>query len=92
MLSQRGVFTYQEVSKPLEELIEATSTNEDAILFKIQILSSWREDVLKRLNGMNINYLSLFPDLEGAALYCNEKLIGEAGEDIEKLNRNPIWI
>ena len=33
-----------------------------------------RSSFLRFLNRMNINYLSLFPDLEGAAKYCNMQL------------------
>lgn len=43
------------------------------ILLKINICNDWkdRRDILKRLNRMNINYATLFPDIEGASLYAN---------------------
>ena len=42
-------------------------------LTKIYIPNSDRNNCLRSLNRMNINYLSLFPDLEGSGKYCNLK-------------------
>jgi hypothetical protein len=41
------------------------------LLVKMLIPNSERTHILKCLNKMNISYLSLFPDYEGAAKYCN---------------------
>jgi hypothetical protein len=41
------------------------------IMTKILIPHAERTAILRCLNKMNVNYLSLFPDLEGAARYCN---------------------
>lgn len=43
------------------------------ILLKINIETDdkARKQILKRLNRMNINYATLFPDIEGASLYAN---------------------
>jgi hypothetical protein len=41
------------------------------VLKKIQIPSAGRRECLKMLNKMNINRLTLFPDLDGAARYIN---------------------
>jgi hypothetical protein len=42
-----------------------------AILLKVFLPESDREEALKSLNRMRINHLTLFPDLHGAAQYCN---------------------
>jgi len=44
------------------------------ILTKVTIPNSERAEIIKCLNKMNINYLSLFPDFEGAAKHCNMAL------------------
>ena len=44
------------------------------ILVKIKIPNDQRTEVLRSLNKMNINYLSLFPDFEGAARHCDMAL------------------
>jgi hypothetical protein len=41
------------------------------ILTKITIPNSERASILSNLNKMNVNYLTVFPDLEGAAKHCN---------------------
>ena len=43
------------------------------ILLKINIKTDKndRKQILKKLNRMNINHSTLFPDIEGASLYAN---------------------
>lgn len=50
-----------------------TEIQSDWILLKINIHNDQRDrrNILKRLNRMNINYATLFPDIEGASLYAN---------------------
>lgn len=43
-------------------------------LFKLLIPDNDRKGFLKSLNQMNINHLTLFPDLFGASTYCNYEL------------------
>lgn len=92
LLGQRGVFTYQTAATSVEDIVERNITSERPCLIKIRVSSSIRDDVLNLLNSMNINYLSLFPDLEGAARYCNIKLQEEMSEDLVDLNINRIWV
>lgn len=92
LLSQRGVFTYQSSSNALEKLLEENHGDDEPILIKLKFPSDWRNESLQLLNGMNINYLSVFPDLEGAALYCNDRLEHEAAENVTNLNLNRIWV
>jgi len=50
-----------------------TEVDSNWILLKINIETdqSARQQILKKLNRMNINYTTLLPDIEGAALYAN---------------------
>ena len=49
--------------------------NRSRIIFvKISIPETEREIALRDLGRMNINAATLFPDLKGAAEYCNMKL------------------
>lgn len=63
------IFTPENV--PVESWIRANHENHEAILTKILIPTSERKAVLTGLNKMNVNYLSLFPDFEGAARHAN---------------------
>jgi hypothetical protein len=51
------------------ELLADASDVEASI--KVVIPDSARRECLEGLDRMNINYLSLFPDVEGSALHCN---------------------
>jgi hypothetical protein len=44
------------------------------VLLKIDLPNDKRSEVLLSLDAANINYLSLFPDLEGAARFSNVKI------------------
>lgn len=81
LLSQRGLYT-EPLSSDIEiDKIVGLCYAEDEkkgfsriIFVKIDIPEVERENCLRNLNRMNINHTTLFPDLTGAAEYCNLKL------------------
>ncbi len=78
LVSQRGLFTKSIYPcLDFEKWIRETFNDQKrGYLLKIFINESEgdRESFLIFLNRMNINYLSLFPDLDGAAKHCNMQL------------------
>jgi len=76
LVNQGGLFTKSPVGESLDKWIHTNfSEDKSNILIKILIPNAEREQALKNLNRMNINHLSLFPDLYGASKFCN--LFGE---------------
>ena len=43
-------------------------------LIRFEFVDSMRDEVLRQLDWMNINYLSLFPDVYGSAMHSNLRL------------------
>jgi hypothetical protein len=85
LVNQRGLFTlcYKErdVEKAISSLYlpESLSGNnilgKEELLLKITMPNSESNSILQSLESMNINHLSLFPDLIGSSIYCNNKFI-----------------
>lgn len=79
--SQGGCHCYTPDNLPVEAWVKANYMRRGAqwekvpILTKILIPTSQRKAVLSSLNKMNVNWLSLFPDFEGAARHCNLTLL-----------------
>ncbi len=75
LVAQGGLFTRCPFQTSVDKWI---STNfpgrEQASLVKISIPAADRPECLRTLNRMNINHLSLFPDLYGAGAHCNAAL------------------
>jgi hypothetical protein len=73
LISQSGLFTLFNENIEIEEWIKSSDLAESGkiILAKIYLDNSMRDFFLKQLNWMNINYLTLFPDLEGSARHTN---------------------
>ena len=73
LVNQGGLFTTVPAGLTVDEWLRAVvNKDEDAgMLVKISIPNVGREDCLRSLNAMNINRSSLFPDLAGAAAFCN---------------------
>lgn len=77
ILSQNGLFTFSKSGTELEDWVRAVfkSESEKRILIKFFIPNSERVACLKILETMNINHLTLFPDIYGASKYSNTKLL-----------------
>lgn len=76
MINQRGLFSRSPRNTTIEDWIRKHFKGEKngAKLVRIFVPNIERDRVLKSLNRMNVNHLSLFPDMYGAAKYCNMSL------------------
>jgi hypothetical protein len=78
LVSQRGLLTSSLGFRyDIESWVRTHfKDNTNVIMIKIAINENLgdRGNFLRFLNRMNINYLSLFPDLDGAAKHCNMQL------------------
>lgn len=77
LVSQGGLFTRAPIGETLEEWVRKhfAGKSDGYTLMKLLVPNKDREEALRMLNRMNINHLTLFPDLYGASKYCN--LFGE---------------
>src|SRR5690606_1981366 len=88
LLSQRGLFTQSPNRHRLEYHVRTVDWDSDEpVLLKYVLPDRIRTEVLEALKSMNINQLSLFPDLEGTATYCNRKLSDESALPASEINR-----
>ncbi len=72
LVNQGGLFTRAPDATTLESWVQKNYDDpENCILVKLLIPDKDREECLKTLNRMNINHLTLFPDLYGASKFCN---------------------
>ena len=75
LVSQGGIFTRAPIGRSIEQWVATFFANsEGPILLRIEIPNGDRITCLQALNRMNINHLSLFPDLSGASRSTNLKL------------------
>lgn len=75
LVSQAGLFTRAPYGETVETWIHKNYNGvAEARLLKFVIPNRERPDCLRTLDKMNINHLSLFPDLYGAGQHCNKKL------------------
>jgi hypothetical protein len=83
LVNQRGLFTKFTGSVSLEQWVRGYDFGEgnggpnsldQEVLLKINIPGEQCESALEWLDAANINYLSLFPDIEGAARFANTRL------------------
>ncbi len=77
-LAQGGVFTKalegEDVKTRIQKCYQEKRDENRIILVEILIPDSSRDECLRDLDWMNINHLRLFPDIYGAAVFCNWKL------------------
>jgi hypothetical protein len=72
LVNQNGVFSRCTAGKPLYKWIQEKFPGErHGILLKLHLPDKGRTECLRTLNKMNINYLTLFPDLYGASNCVN---------------------
>jgi hypothetical protein len=75
LVSQSGLFTKAPILVPVDLWVpKAFEGAQAAVLLRIKIPDSGRLGCLRTLDRMNINHLSLFPDLAGASRSTNLKL------------------
>ena len=75
LVSQGGLFSRAPDGVDIETWVRQHYAGDRRyVLLKVTIPNNDREGCLKSLNRMNINHLSLFPDLYGAAKHCNTTL------------------
>jgi len=77
LVNQGGLFSRTPIKVDVEQWIKQNFDKNDKYfrLIKITIPNKDRSICLRSLNRMNINHLSLFPDLFGAGQYCNLDLL-----------------
>lgn len=75
LVNQSGLFSISNTKLDIESWVREhfVGNSTRVVLMKLLIPSIDREEGLQVLNQMNINHLSLFPDLYGAAKFCNLK-------------------
>lgn len=73
LVNQGGLFTRSPAGVHIEQWINRNNKSEKKTirLWKIRLPEIDRKTVLQSLNRMNINYLSLFPDLYGSSQHVN---------------------
>ncbi len=78
LINQNGLFTISldgaDVKERVQKCYSRRPEEDRIILIEIKIPNNDREECLKSLNQMNINHLTLFPDLYGSTKFCNLKL------------------
>jgi hypothetical protein len=76
LVSQAGLFTRVPLGDTVDDWVRKAfaGDNEISHLIKISISEKGRLDCLRTLNKMNINHLTLFPDVYGASEHCNKSL------------------
>jgi hypothetical protein len=75
LIHQAGLFTKQPIYfDPVEWIQSQFKGESDTYLFKLNFPDAERIDILSKLRLMNVHSATLFPDVLGASMYCNETL------------------
>lgn len=71
--SQQGIFIFTEDGESIKTWVKKLFDNKtnEKILIEIKIKRELRDSFLKNLNVMGINHRTIYPDIEGAAKFCN---------------------
>lgn len=77
LVSQRGLFTRGPDGMTIDAWVRGNFPRRTggAVLIRFRLPNRDRDQCLRFLNRMNINHLSLFPDLYGASRYCNYDIL-----------------
>ncbi len=74
LINQRGLFTISNTGECVRELVkDKFADDNEPVLIKIKISNKEgnREDFLRGLNSMGINHTTIYPEIYGAAKFCN---------------------
>jgi hypothetical protein len=71
LVNQGGVFSRCPIDLDLETWVERHHDGSEPLLLKLLIPDKEQQTCLRGLSLMNINHLSIFPDLHGASQFCN---------------------
>ncbi len=75
LVSQSGLFTRTPLGVTVEDWVDQNRKGATSgALIKLIVPEKGRLDCLRTLNKMNINHLTLFPDLYGSSGHCNKQL------------------
>jgi hypothetical protein len=75
LVSQGGCFTRAPIGTPIEKWVsDEFEGSSESFLIRVELPNTDRLGCLQALNRMNINHLSLFPDLSGASRSTNLRL------------------
>jgi hypothetical protein len=89
LVNQRGLFLRIPLEEDLEDWVKKSSKDFKWVtMYKISYPDSIRNEALAALDIMNINFLSLFPDLMGSSLHTNYQF--EIGPYLDD-ERNKEW-
>lgn len=71
LVSQKGIFIYIPPTESLEKRVTKMKDKSHVTMYKLTFPDSIRSDALAALSLRNINFASLFPDIEGSCKHTN---------------------